>query len=90
MEIPVIFEVLENCSAGVIIGEQVLWEHDVFQTHAASIHELKYRNGEDELSDLAPFDYKNRLQHKLSDWKQILQSKFNGRISHRYQKKTDH
>ena len=77
LQIPVTFEVLENCSADVIIGEEVLWEHDVFRSHAAAIYEKPYKNEEDELLDLAPFSYMGKWQQKSSYFKHKLLSKFN-------------
>ncbi len=77
LKIPVTFEVLENCSADVILGDEVLWEHDVFRSHAASIYEMPYENEEDELLDLAPFSYMKEWQQKTSDFKHTILSKFN-------------
>ena len=77
----VTFEVLENCSADVILGEDVLWEHDVFRSHAASIHEKPSENEDDELLDLAPFSYTGKWQQKTSDFKHKILSKFNSMSS---------
>ncbi|CAF9920878.1 hypothetical protein IMSHALPRED_005028 [Imshaugia aleurites] len=80
LTIPVTFEVLKNCSADVILGEDVLWEHDVFNAYAASIQETPYEEEEeDELFDLAPFSYKNSLQQKASDIRRRIPSIFNKR-----------
>lgn len=72
LKIPITFEVLENCSADVILGEDVVWEHgehDVFPTHAALVQEMPYENEEDVLFSLAPFRYKNKMERIVSDFK---------------------
>lgn len=58
-KIPVTFEVLENCCHDLILGEDVLWNHDVFRVHAASIHSISNLS---ELDRLAPFGYVGRLE----------------------------
>lgn len=87
LKIPVTFEVLENCSADVILGEDVVWEHgehDVFPTHAASIQAMPYEREEEMLFSLAPFSYKNRLESIGSR----IMSKFNSKLPSGYQKST--
>ncbi|KAL9069729.1 MAG: hypothetical protein Q9161_005314 [Pseudevernia consocians] len=79
LKIPVTFEVLENCSADVILGEDVLWEHNVFDTYAASMQEMPYENEEDELFDLAPFSYKPKWPQEAIRLKQKVLSMFNKR-----------
>lgn len=81
--IPVTFEVLENCSADVILGEDVLWENDVFRTHAASIQETPYEN-EDGLFDLSPFSYARKWEKKASEFKHKMLSKSNSKLPHPY------
>ena len=53
------FEVLENLSADLILGEEVLWKRDVFRSHAASIREKPYENEKDRLLELAVFSDMN-------------------------------
>ena len=89
LKIPVTFEILENCSADVILGENMLWENSVFITHSASIHEMPYEYEADELFDLAPFSYKNKWQQKASDLKQKILSKSNRKPSDPHQDHTD-
>ena len=84
LEVPVTFEVLENCSADVILGEDILWEHDVFQTHAASIQEMPYDIEGDELFDLAPFSYEKKWQRKAGDFQRKVLIKFNSKLPHQY------
>lgn len=61
--IPLIFEVLEDCLHDVILGEEVLWEHNVFETYAASIQTLP---SDIESFDLAPFSFVPKWVQKLS------------------------
>lgn len=60
--IPIVFEVLENCCSDLIIGDDILWENDVFEAHADSITCIS--NMVDHYS-LAPFSYEK-------DWKKIF------------------
>jgi hypothetical protein len=52
--IPVTFEVLEDCCYDVVLGEELLYEHDVFQKYASSLESYE---PEDDAFDLAPFDF---------------------------------
>ena len=52
--IPVVFEVLENCCTDVILGESILYDHNVFEEHASSIVTLEAIS---EIYQLAPFDF---------------------------------
>ena len=61
--IPLIFEVLQDCLHDLILGEEVLWEHDVFGTHAASVHTLPSNT---ESFDLAPFSFVPRWVQKIN------------------------
>ena len=66
--IPVTFEVLENCSADVILGEDVLWNHNIFQKHVNSLVDLDiYRESLDMMQayDLAPFTF-------VSGWQRMM------------------
>ena len=58
--IPVTFEVLEYCCSDVIIGEEILTEHNVFQRHEASIFQIAAVD--DDCFELAPFDFVNSWQ----------------------------
>ena len=58
--IPVTFEVLEYCCSDVIIGEEILTEHNVFQRHEASI--VQTAAVDDDCFELAPFDFVNTWQ----------------------------
>ena len=58
------FEVLENCLHDVILGEEVLWEHNVFETYAASIQTLSSGT---ESFDLAPFSFVPKWVQKISE-----------------------
>ncbi|KAM0796708.1 hypothetical protein BDR22DRAFT_510597 [Usnea florida] len=79
LEIPITFEVLENCSANVILGEDFLLDHDVFRAHVASIKEIPYEDAEDEPADLSPFGYTNYWQQKFENGRSKIMSKFNRR-----------
>ena len=59
--ISVTFEVLEYCCSDVIIGEQILTDHNVFVEHATSII-LAEISDDDGSYGLAPFDYMNSWQ----------------------------
>ena len=85
LKIPVTFEVLENCSADVILGEDVLWEHNVFDTYAASIQDMRYENEEDELFDLAPFSYKPKWSQEAIRLKRKVSSITNSKFPNPYQ-----
>ena len=58
--IPVTFEVLEYCCSDVIIGEEILTEHNVLQKHEASI--VQTAAVDDDRFELAPFDFLNSWQ----------------------------
>ena len=61
--IALIFEVLEDCLHDVILGEEVLWEHDVFETYAASIRTVP---SDTESFDLAPFGFVPNWVQKIN------------------------
>ena len=52
------FEVLENCRFNVVLGEDVLYQHDVFNLHSSS---LVSRGPVNRYPELAPFDYLGKL-----------------------------
>ena len=67
--VPITFEVLENCCSDVILGDTILYDHNVFEDHAASIssHESQH-----DIHRLAPFDFVKKwhvrsLLHRSSD-----------------------
>ena len=77
-QIPITFEILEHCCSDVIIGEEILTEHNVFQDHAESI--LSDLAFDEDSYELAPFDFVNswqrgcnRLIEKLSTKKNLPQ-----------------
>lgn len=67
-QIPVTFEILENCCSDVVIGEEVLTRHNVFDSHASSL--ISWEASPDSY-ELAPFDF-------ISRWQQHLGSKRGG------------
>lgn len=90
LKVPVTFEVLENCSADVILGEDLLWEYNVFQTYAASIQDIPYENEDDELFDLAPFSYERKWERKAASFKRRIMSKFKSKFPAWYQTHMSH
>ena len=62
--ITLIFEVLEDCIYDVILGEEVLWEHNVFETYAASIQTPPSNT---DSFDLAPFSFVPKWAQKISE-----------------------
>ena len=57
------FEVLENCLFDVVLGEDVLYRHDVFNLHSSSLVSQEMSNS---CPELAPFDYFDKLH--ISDY----------------------
>ena len=80
LEIPITFEILENCSADVILGEDFLLDHDVFRSHAASMQEILYEDEQGEPADLSPFGYTNYWQQKFENGRLNIMSKFNSKF----------
>ncbi|KAL8751059.1 MAG: hypothetical protein Q9199_006672 [Rusavskia elegans] len=71
--VPLTFEVLENCCSDVILGDSILYDHNVFEDHAASISSDGSRS---DIHLLAPFDFTKNwqrscgsLSHRFSDRK---------------------
>lgn len=60
--IPVTFEILQSCCSDVIIGEEILTEHNVFADHASSLVSLEV---ETDFYELATFDFIRRWQKGL-------------------------
>lgn len=58
------FEVLENCAADVVLGEEIIYQHNLFETYASSITEV------DECEEpylLAPFGFLTSWQAKTTN-----------------------
>lgn len=70
--IPVTFEVLEDCCYDVVLGENLLYEHDVFQKHASSLESYE---PEEDAFDLAPFDFISSWQRSCGETLAKLKSK---------------
>jgi hypothetical protein len=49
-----IFEVLEDCTSKVVIGEDFIFEHDIFAGHLASLRMLDF---DGDSYELATFDF---------------------------------
>jgi hypothetical protein len=64
--------VLKNCASNVVIGEQILYENKVFTEHADDFRILET---EKRASELAPFDFLNRIEGALEKGKRILRKK---------------
>jgi hypothetical protein len=64
--IPITFEVLEKCADKVIIGEDIIYNHDVFTEYRHSIRTFN-REQESHLSELAPFAFISSSQKKAND-----------------------
>lgn len=60
--VPVTFEVLENCCSDVILGDTILYDHNVFEDHAASISSHQSQH---EIHRLAPFDFVKKWQRHV-------------------------
>ncbi|KAL9579577.1 MAG: hypothetical protein Q9203_006634 [Teloschistes exilis] len=70
--IPITFEVLKYCCSDVIIGEEVLTEHNVFEDHTSSIIATPCGNN---IHPLAPFDFVRAWQRPLDKINQKLSRK---------------
>ncbi|KAI4219559.1 MAG: hypothetical protein LQ349_008318, partial [Xanthoria aureola] len=57
--VPITFEVLENCCSDVILGDTILYDHNVFDEHAASI---SLHQSQHDIHRLAPFDFVKNWQ----------------------------
>ena len=60
--IPITFEVIDACFADIVIGEEVLWGHKVFERYASSI--VMAERGV-ERSGLAPFDFVRSWERRM-------------------------
>ncbi|KAL8748863.1 MAG: hypothetical protein Q9184_007046 [Pyrenodesmia sp. 2 TL-2023] len=57
----VTFEVLENCCSDVILGEAIIYDHNVFEDHTSSLVVIE---SDRDAYQLAPFDFANRWQRR--------------------------
>ena len=80
LTIPITFEVLENSSADVILGEDVLWEYNVFQSYATAMQEVPHEDDRVPVSDLAPFSYRKRWEQKVGRLQHRISSAFNSKL----------
>ncbi|KAL8895293.1 MAG: hypothetical protein Q9207_008229 [Kuettlingeria erythrocarpa] len=69
--IPVAFEVLENCCADVILGESILYNHNVFEDHTSSFVVIE---SDSDAYQLAPFDFANRWQRSWPSIKECFKT----------------
>ena len=66
------FEVLEDCASEVVIGEDFIFEHNIFAEHESSLRVLEFDGGSYEL---APFDFISWWQQKYLGVKSKLLNK---------------
>ncbi|KAL8971133.1 MAG: hypothetical protein Q9197_003436 [Variospora fuerteventurae] len=59
--VPVTFEVLENCCTDVVLGEAILYNHNVLEDHTSSLVVIA---SDGSVHQLAPFDFASRWQQK--------------------------
>ena len=62
--IPVVLEVLKDCCSEVVIGEEILYYHDVYNKHVSSLVTISLPS---DSYDLAPFDFLSSWQQKISE-----------------------
>lgn len=55
--IPITFEILEDCCYDVVIGDEILCDHDVYGKHASSLITF-----ETDAYGLAPFGFRDRKE----------------------------
>ena len=67
--VPVVFEVLENCCSDIVLGESILYDHNVFQEQASSITSFEEIS---ELYQLAPFDFVKTWHRKYTSLAEYL------------------
>lgn len=67
--IPITFDVLRNCSSDVVIGEEIILEHNIFEDHTSSIIATPY---ESDFHQLAPFDFIRAWQRPFEKLSGIL------------------
>jgi len=64
------FEVLEDCASEVVIGEDFIYSHNIFQEHEASLRML---SSDIDSYELAPFDFISSWQQKYLNVKSKFQ-----------------
>lgn len=82
--IPITFEILENCCSDVVLGDSIVYGHNVFEDHASS---LVIIGSDSDAHPLAPFDFANKWQRSWSRIKKRFKSErnsgmYNGPIAH--------
>lgn len=60
---------LKNCASNVVIGEQILYENKVFTEH---VDDFRVQETEKRGTELAPFDFLNRVEGVLEKGKRML------------------
>jgi hypothetical protein len=71
--IPITFEVSKRCAAAVVIGEDILFDHCVFEEHGSSLILFPSTSTS---HDLAPFGFKKRFQAMAENLAYRVESKF--------------
>jgi hypothetical protein len=66
------FEILEDCASSVVVGEDFIYSHKIFQEHEAS---LRMFSASTESYELAPFDFFSSWQQKYLNLKSKLRRK---------------
>ena len=64
--VPVTFHLLENCCHDVVLGDDFIWDHDLFNAHATSMCAL-----DDQLHRLAPFAFEGRISKLLNRYRNV-------------------
>ena len=67
LDIPVTFEVVEDCIQDIVLGDEIIYEHDVYVTQADSIATSLIA---DASFSLAPFSFVDKWQ---KSWQRKLQ-----------------
>jgi hypothetical protein len=65
------FEVLEDCASEVVIGEDFIFEHNIFAEHKSSLRILEF---DGDSYELAPFDFISGWQQKYLSVKSKFQN----------------
>lgn len=82
--IPVTFEVLEDCPTDVVLGDSIVYGHNVFEDHASSLVVVE---SDSDAYPLAPFDFANKWQRSWTSIKERFKKernsgKHNGPTAH--------
>ena len=64
LHVPLTFEVLRGCCHDIVLGEEVLWDNDVFENEASSQLDLSL---DVDFLTLEPFTFVNKWQRKFSE-----------------------